>query len=124
MSKNTNELSLVKKDSDNIFYKIKIFFKKLFYKENVIINNVSNDITETTEYNKKIFLENLKQIESKDINILELQRKYRNKDIKEEDLTEEQINSLCELYDKQIFSMKKEIELKKQKILNYKKSLQ
>lgn len=57
---------------------------------------------------------------SKDNNILELQKKYREGLIKEEDLTEEQYQSLLALYDRQIDKLKTILNIKKQEFKNYK----
>lgn len=69
------------------------------------------------------FMEEIKKIEDEETLILKLQKQYRNGKIKEEELTEEQINSLCKLYDKQITNLKKSNEVRKQKILEYRKKL-
>lgn len=55
--------------------------------------------------------------------LLNLQKRYRNGDIKIEDLTEEQIISLIALYDKQNAYLKKDIEIRKQKLLKVRKKL-
>lgn len=60
---------------------------------------------------------------SKDNNILELQKKYREGLIKEEDLTEEQYQSLLALYDRQIDKLKTILNIKKQEFKNYKNSI-
>ena len=85
------ELSL-KINKNNIFYKIKSFFKNLFYKDRKIENNVqietiSNDNIAKNENSKSAFIENIKIIE--DENTLLLKRYIRG-EIKKEDLTEEQ----------------------------------
>ena len=55
---------------------------------------------------------------------VKLQKKYRSGEIKEEDMTEEQIKSLCDLYDKQIAILKKSNKLRKQRLYEYRKSIQ
>ena len=60
---------------------------------------------------------------SKDTNILDLQKKYREGLIKEEDLTEEQYQSLLTLYNKQIDKLKTILNIKKQEFKNYKNSI-
>lgn len=57
---------------------------------------------------------------SKDTNILDLQKKYREGLIKEEDLTEEQYQCLLTLYNKQIDELKTTLNMKKQELRNYK----
>jgi len=70
----------------------------------------------TDESKRNLFIEQLKNIEDEETNLLKLQRKYRSGEIKEEDLTDEQVNSLCKLYDKQISNLRKSNEIKKQKL--------
>ncbi|MBR3133815.1 MAG: hypothetical protein IKG42_07195 [Clostridia bacterium] len=129
MKENTNEKSLVKVNENSIFYKIKSFFKNFFHKDKEIENNIpietiSNENIVKNENSKFAFVENLKKIEDEDTLLLKLQKKYRSGEIKEEDLTEEQKNSLCSLYDKQIADLKKSNEIRKNKLLQYKKKLQ
>ena len=47
--------------------------------------------------------------------------RYRRGEIADSDLTQEQINSLCMLYDRQIEDLKRTIEAKEQQLSNYKK---
>ena len=125
MKENTQEKSLVQVN-ENIFYKIKRFFKNLFNKNNDIIDNytvVENESTIENENKKNSFMESIKNIEDEETLILKLQKKYRSGEIKEEDLTEEQVNSLCALYDRQIANLKKSNEIRKQKLLEYRRKL-
>ena len=130
---NTEKTSLQQKvkepslkiNKNNIFYKIKSFFKNLFYKDRKIENDVqietiSNDNIEKNENSKSAFIENIKIIE--DENTLLLKRYIRG-EIKKEDLTEEQRKSLYTLYHKQINNFKKSNEIRKNKLLQYKKEL-
>ena len=105
MKENTQEKSLVQVNRNGIFNKIKMFFKNLFSKNNVIDNNCYT-------------------IEDEEIKLLKLQKQYRNGEIKEEELTEEQVNSLCALYDKQIANLRKSNQIRKQKLLEYRRKLQ
>lgn len=68
--------------------------------------------------NKK-FVEYVKNIEDEDTILLKLQKQYRNGEIKEKDLSEEQIRKLCNLYDKQIVNLTKSNELRKKRLLKY-----
>ena len=124
LQQKVKELSL-KINKNNIFYKIKSFFKNLFYKDRKIENNVqietiSNDNIAKNENSKSAFIENIKIIE--DENTLLLKRYIRG-EIKKEDLTEEQRKSLYTLYHKQINNFKKSNEIRKNKLLQYKKEL-
>ena len=118
------ELSL-KINKNNIFYKIKSFFKNLFYKDRKIENNVqietiSNDNIAKNENSKSAFIENIKIIEDEDTLLL---KRYIRGEIKKEDLTEEQRKSLYTLYHKQINNFKKSNEIRKNKLLQYKNEL-
>ena len=126
MKENTDEKSLVKINENSIFYKIKQFFKKLFYKKETI-NNITvetNKVILPNDNKKNKFLEEIKNIEDEETLLLKLQKKFRSGEIKEEELTEEQVKSLCELYDKQIANLRKSNEIRKQKLLEYRKKLQ
>lgn len=128
MKENTQEKSLVQINENSIFYKIKRFFKNLFHKNEIIDSfTVDNEITNTTTANenkKNLFMEEIRNVENEETKLLKLQKQYRSGEIKEEDLTEEQVNSLCTLYDNQIARLKKSNEIRKQKILDYRRKLQ
>ena len=120
MKENTDEKSLVK------INEIKQFFKKLFYKKETI-NNITvetNKVILQNDNKKNKFMEEIKNIEDEETLLLKLQKKFRSGEIKEEELTEEQVKSLCELYDKQIANLRKSNEIRKQKLLEYRKKLQ
>ena len=128
MKENTQEKSLVQVNENSIFYKIKQFFRNLFHKNiefesNVVVEeNISNNIENETK--KSAFMESIKNIENEETKLLKLQKQYRSGEIKEEELTQEQVNSLCALYDKQIANLKKSNEIRKQKLLEYRRKLQ
>ena len=124
MKENTQEKSLVQVNRNGIFNKIKMFFKNLFSKNNVIDNNCYTIEDEKNNENiKKSFMESIRNIEDEEIKLLKLQKQYRNGEIKEEELTE-QVNSLCALYDKQIANLRKSNQIRKQKLLEYRRKLQ
>ncbi|MBR2240457.1 MAG: hypothetical protein IJ890_03620 [Clostridia bacterium] len=125
MRYNTQEKSLIEVNENSIFYKIKCFFRSLFHKNKIAENStiIENVIEDSIENNKNSFIESIKNVEDEETLIIKLQNKYRNGEIKEEDMTEEQINSLCNLYDKQIAKLKKSNNLRKQKLLEYRKNL-
>ena len=70
--------------------------------------------------NSNEFKEYIKMTEDEETKLLELQRKYRRGEIGENDLTDEQIDALCNLYDKQIEELKKSIKIKEEKIQEHK----
>ena len=128
MKENTQEKSLVQVNENGIFYKIKKFFRNLFNSNANTTNNYAI-VKETeslveSENKKNSFMESIKNIEDEETKLLKLQKQYRSGEIKEEELSEEQVNSLCKLYDKQIANLKKSNEIRKQKLLEYRRKLQ
>ena len=128
MKDNTQEKSLVQVNENSIFYKIKSFFRNLFRRNK--FDNEVNAISNNTEYisteketTKNAFMESIRNIEDEETKLLKLQKQYDNGEIKEEDLTQEQYNSLCELYDKQIAELKKSNEIRKHRLLEYRRKL-
>ena len=83
--------------------------------EATTINNQKN--------NRSAFIEEIKNVENEETKLLKFQKQYRCGKIKEEELTEEQVKSLCALYDKQINNLKKSNEIRKQKLLEYRRNL-
>lgn len=127
MDKNTDEKSLVKINENSIFYKIKQFFRNLFRKNETVVTADSaeaNNIINSDEAKTNSFMDEIKKVENEETKLLKLQKQYRSGEIKEEDLTEEQVNSLCALYDKQIANLRKSNEIRKQKLLEYRRKLQ
>ena len=64
MKENTDEKSLVKINENSIFYKIKQFFKKLFYKKETI-NNITvetNKVILQNDNKKNKFMEEIKNM--------------------------------------------------------------
>ncbi len=112
------EKSLINTGKTSFLTRIISFFKNLFKKEDVKIESSTINIEEDSI--KNVFIENIKKIENEETKLLKLQQQYQSGEIAEEDLTEEQINKLCELYDKQIAELKKSNEIKRQKIMQYK----
>ena len=121
MKENTQEKNLIEKKENGIFGKIKKFFRELFgKKQSNIQQEVINEVLDEKENNSN-FKEYIKMTEDEESKLLELQRKYHNREIDETVLTNEQIDALCELYDKQIAELEKTIEIKEQKLAEYKK---
>lgn len=127
MIKNTQEKSLTKINESNIVYKLKVFLKNLFYKNETVenISVIENHIDKFEENEtKKAFIKYVKTIEDEETKLLKLQKQYRNGEISEKNLSEEHINLLCELYDKQIDSLQKSNKSRKQKLLEYRMKMQ
>lgn len=128
MRENTQEKSLIAVNKNSILYKIKCFFKNLFHKssndENNMLVDESNISNAESDNKKSAFMESIKKIEDDETKLLKLQKMYRSGEITEEDMTEEQIDSLCTLYDKQIAKLRKSNEIRKNRLLEYRKKLQ
>lgn len=120
--KNKEDRVLIKINENIIFYKIKEIINKIFNRNMYINYNVhkKSDLGQSNE--KENFLGYIKNIENEETKLLTLQKQYRNGQLKEEDLTQEQIKLLCDLYDRQISNLKKANKNKKNKILQYRRN--
>ncbi len=99
---------------------VKILRKKNRDEKSLIkVNVTSNRVTQ-----KEHFKQTIKNIEDENTKLLKLQRQYRNGEVKEEELTQVQIKSLCDLYDKQIEALQKSVQLAKNRILEHRKNNQ
>ena len=117
MEKNSKEKSLVNNDQISFFSKIKNFFKNLFKKSDIpTVEDVPDEVSNLYEKEKDAFIARLRQIDNEEILLLKLQKKYHNKEITEDQLTDNRIESLCKLYDKQIADLKKSNTLRFQKL--------
>ncbi len=117
MEGNTQEKDLIEK-KEGFFHKIKSFFKRMFNKKE------TNTVEETVKSENSNFKDNIKVEEAEltsEMKILELQKRYRRGEIAEGDLTEEQVEALSDLYDRQIEELKKAIEEKERQIEENKK---
>lgn len=124
MEENTQEKNLIEKNEKSIFGRIKNFFKKLFNKkENSVENETVEESSASVKENNE-FKEYIKMTEDEETKLLELQARYRRGEIGQNDLTEEQIDALCDLYDKQIEELNKSIKIKEEKIAEHKKRKQ
>ena len=121
MKDNTQEKNLIERNEENIFIKIKNFFKGLFGKKGEEVNNTVNEDIEMEMEKSEVFRSNIRNIEIDENNIFELQRRYRKGEIADSELTQEQINALCQLYDSQITDLKRNISAKEQQLAKYKK---
>lgn len=121
MKENTKEKSLqIIDNKNNIFYKIKNFFKKLFSRnintdessDNLEINHINND--------KKTFTKRLKL----DTYLIELQKKLKQGKIGIKDLSDKEKDNMIELYQKQISEKKIKLKNLNQEIVVYRKKLE
>lgn len=111
MKRNEQEKSLAIIKENRIFARIRNFFRKK-KTSNKIVESI--DKTEKTKVQREKFKEYVKTVENGETRLLKLQKKYRNGEIKEKDLTPIQIKALCDLYDKQIKELQKAILIKRQ----------
>ena len=120
MKENTQEKNLIERNKKSIFSKIKNFFRKIFSKKEKKVENelIQNESLEKQK--NEDFKEYIKRTEDEETKLLELQRKYHNKEIDESTLTDEQIDALCDLYDKQIEELEKTIAIKEKQLAEYK----
>ena len=111
---------------ENIFTKISNFFKKLFFRKN---KDISKSIDETLIYNnqcKENFIDNIlikedEDEEEKRLKMLQLQ--YDNEEIDEEDISDEDIDKLCKLYEKETDELNADTERRKNHIAQMLKEL-
>ena len=102
-----NELIIYKK---SIFRKISDFFKKIFSKkevlqnEDIIVNNEKNDS----------FIKNIQIKENKEeLRLLQLKQQYENEETDEEDISDEDIDNLFKLYEKETDELNADTERRK-----------
>lgn len=125
--KNTQNKALIIVNKSSVLYKIREFFYNLFYKKERIdykqAVSETDKIQEKMEKQKDNFTEYIKNISNEETKLLKLQKQYRSGEIKERELTAEQVKQLCDLFDKQINNLIKSNEARKQKLLKYRKNI-
>ena len=98
MKENTQEKDLIERNEDNnIFGKIKNFFRNLFGKKEIEVNNVVDEHLEMEMEKSDAFRDSIRNVEVDNSNIFELQRRYHNGEVSIKELTNEQIKALCDL---------------------------
>ena len=111
-----NKLIVYKK---SIFRKISEFFKKIFSKKEVL----SKEVIITNEKNNN-FLENIQIKEDKEeLRLLQLKQQYENGKIDEEEISDEDVDKLCELYKKETDKLNADTERRKNYIAQMLKEL-
>ena len=122
---NTNDKNLMQVSQNTIWNKIKEFFNKLFnhtkQNTNTSITNESNSKKEDNVDIISNFNDLIKVNETEESKLLKLLRLYRSGKIKEEDLTQEEIKKLCDLYDKQIKHMEEKNKNEMEELIKLKK---
>ena len=112
---------------DNIFSKFINMIKRIFTFNKALpeANEDIQSINVNQENNKDVFKNDLKVDTFEESKVLlELQKKFQTNQIQLIDLTDQQLDDLSELYDRQIADLKKKIEEKEQEILLARQKIQ
>lgn len=125
---NKSKESLVAVNENSIFYKIKTFFRKLFFNNKNSEIKQENQIEEIKISNnsnvKSSFLEEIKIKENKELKeLLHLQKLFKMGRIKEKDLSKKERIELEKLYKHQIYELNKSINGYKNKIISIRNKL-
>lgn len=109
---------------ESIFTRISKFFKKLFFRGKQI---VIKGIDEKTIYDKKLkdnFMESLLMKENEEEKRLKsIQVQYDNGEIDEDDISEEDMDKLIEMYEKETEKLNADTEIRKNHIAQMLKEL-
>ena len=114
MKKNEEDKALIKVHL-GIFNKIRNFFRSLFCRE-LLVQEKQDIVSEKYNNNFKETVQ-IKQDEE-ELRILKLQQEFKNSNIEEEEISEDDYSKLIRLYDEQNEKLRQEIE--KYKIETYK----
>ena len=124
MIQNKQEISLQVINENSFIYKIRSFFRKLFFNRKAIqaenqenIASVEDNIETRNEFIKYIKIETNEEL-------LDIQKQLEKGKITIEELTEKQKSDLIELYKKQIEVKKDKLNNLKKRIINLRKKLQ
>ena len=121
MKKDSIENSLIKASKESFWSKIIKLFIRNKQDNNIAIQ--TDNIKPKIDIQKEKFRQYITKVENDETQLIKLQKKYREGKIKEEELNKEQIQALCNLYDKQIEDLEKSNKIRRQRILQYKSKL-
>lgn len=124
MKENKQEMGMQEINEKSFIYRIKSFFRKLFFKEKAIEQPIEQIQSIVEEYNtntKSEFIKDIK-VETND-KLISIQKKLENGEMEISELDDDQKDKLIELYNKQIAMKKEKLTTIKQKILNIKKRI-
>lgn len=110
--------TLPMKVNRNIFARIKIWFIKLFKKEEPVQGAIKEINTSVEQLKNNNFKDDIK-VASKD-RILSIQRKLKEKQIEISELTDEELDEMIDLYKKQIEEKKNKLKQYRDKMINKK----
>lgn len=120
MGKHLEEKSLIAVNENSLFYKIKLFFLKLFRGKKNALNGFSIIPVEKNEIQsdkrKDDFIESIRNVENEQTKLLKLQEQFDNRKIEKSQLSKEQIADLTALYKKQINDLEQSNERRINKI--------
>ena len=85
-------------------------------------NELRKEKIKNSKYGSQFF-DKIKAIETDETRLLKLQKSYESGEVKEEDVTDEQVNKLLELYQDQIDGLRISNERRKQKLLEYREKM-
>lgn len=118
-------------ETNNVFSKIKVWLYNLFHKSkkfeiNVVsTNNLENQSGTLNEKqndeNDKVFFEEYKEQNERRQYLLSLQRRYKKKEILEEEMSEEDRIDLEKLYEEQNAELKRKIKSLDSRIAKFEK---
>lgn len=116
----------IKKEDGNIFTKIKTFFKTVFKLNNNVPNyNYAVEQGDVISIKNNDFASPIRIEENnEEKELLQLQEKFEQGLIQEEDLSQEQVDKLEQLYNKQIEELNEKFLDYKDKIISIKKKLE
>ena len=101
----------------NIFTKIYAFFKNLFSrKKEDILDNQEDNIVPKINYNNNFSERIALKVDEEQKRLKELQRKYDNGEIEEEDISAEDIDKLVEMYEAETEKLNADTENRKHHI--------
>ena len=122
---NKEEKSLTIVNENSLINKIKHFIRNIFNNKKVEMEKKDNENQVKNSSTNNSFIENIKNnSENDETRLLKLQKQFENGQIKVEQLSEQQRKQLNELYDRQIAHLKHSIEIRKKRILQYKRKYQ
>ena len=102
---------------ENIFIKISKFFKKLFVSKNQTLLGDSNEKKSLSFDNEENFIKKVQFIEdSEEKRLKNLKAQYDNEEIDEEDIADEDIDKLIEMYEKETKELNEDTERRKKHI--------
>lgn len=108
-------------NTNGIWYKVQNFFRNIFGKNKSVIEEASKkeEKKEMSKFRDTIIIQKNEERER----LIKLQNQLRNKKIKEEELTLEDIEKISILYDEQIKEIEEEIKKNRDILEEYKKKL-